>query len=102
MATAATNIMGVCDAISEELKAAGFFAEGGSDDARLAMVEPAVAAASKRLGVDLQVARERGDHLCTVTAEGVPGLVTVVSQREVEGQGRGSTNPDFGVTWSMT
>ena len=102
MATTATNINEVCQAMEQALRRAGFFGEGGSDADRLAMVEPAVAEASRRLGIDLVASRDQDHGLCTVTAEGVAGLVTIVPQRGIEKDGRGSLNPDFGLTWSMT
>lgn len=104
--TTNANIMQVCEAITEALRSKGFFAAEGDDAAREGMIQPAVDAASSRLGTKLAMARahEAGTH--TVSAEGIPGMVTIVSQRRVGHGGKAgdheSVNPDFGVTWSMT
>lgn len=102
----ATNIMQVCDAITAALRGSGFFDEGKSDEARAGMVGPAVEQASRELGRELTMGGHLADGGCTVIAEGVPGIVTIVARREIEHHGKGgaadSVNPDFGVTWSLT
>jgi hypothetical protein len=88
------------------LRGQGFFEAERHDDARARMVEPALASASADLGAKLTV----GEHLpgggCTVLAEGIPGVVTIVAQRRLDHHGKGgakdSINPDFGVTWALT
>jgi hypothetical protein len=104
MATA-TTIVQVCDAITEALRAKGFFEAEREDEAREGMVAPALETASVELGMKLTVSGQREDGGCTVMAEGVPGLVTIVPRRRVEHAGKGgaedSVNPDFGVTWSL-
>lgn len=101
----ATTIVQVCDAITQALRQQGFFEQGGSDDRRAGMIEPAVREAAAELGLDLTLGRAHDPAASTVMAEGVPGVVTIVSQRRVgDGtpeDGHDSINPDFGVTWSI-
>jgi hypothetical protein len=102
-----TNIMQVCESITQALRQRGFFDEGGSDQAREGVVPEAVDAAAAELGMKL-TASEGSDRGGTVTvlADGVPGMVTIVAQRRVgDGtpeDGHDSVNPDFGVTWALT
>jgi hypothetical protein len=74
---------------------------GKDEAARTGLVEPAVAAVSRRLGIDLAASSETENHRYTVLAAGVPGRVTVATRSEIEGDGRRSANPDFGVTYAM-
>ena len=106
-AATTTNIMQVCEAITQELRQRGFFESGGDDAARERMVLPAVEAAAAALGMNLTPSEQEGKGGYTVLADDVPGLVTIVSQRRVEhpgtkGDADESVNPDFGVTWAMT
>ena len=106
--TTTRNIMEVCEAITQALRQRGFFDSDLGDAEREKLVAPAVEAAAAELGLKLTPSErsDRGGY--TVLAEGVTGLVTIVSQRRVEqppgtrGDADESINPDFGVTWSMT
>jgi hypothetical protein len=107
MTTTTRNIMEVCETITQALRQRGFFDSALDDAARERLVAPAVEAASAELGVKLTPSEQADRGGCTVLAEGVTGLVTIVSQRRVEhagakGDADESVNPDFGVTWSMT
>jgi hypothetical protein len=107
MATTTTNIMQVCETITQALRQRGFFDDGHDDAARERMVLPAVEAAAGELGMKLTPSEQSVQGGYTVLADGVPGLVTIVSQRRVDhpgtkGDADESVNPDFGVTWSMT
>jgi hypothetical protein len=105
MATA-TTIVQVCDAITAALRGSGFFEPGQKDGARAAMVGPALERAAADLGTKLTVSEHLENGGCTVLAEGVPGVVTIVPRRRVEHHGKGdaadSVDPDFGVTWALT
>lgn len=102
----ATTIVEVCDAITDALRARGFFEPGKEDSARAAAVDEAVKEASAKLGIELKASERSEDGGCTVLAEGIPGVVTIVSQRRVshpgaKGEAEESVNPDFGVTWAL-
>lgn len=102
----ATTIVQVCDAITAALRGEGFFDAEQNDGERAAMIGPALERASDELGCKLTVSEHLPDGGCTVLAEGVPGVVTVVARREVGHHGKGgaadSVDPDFGVTWALT
>jgi hypothetical protein len=104
--TTATTIVQVCDAITGSLRGQGFFDAERDDEARARMIEPALASASDDLGTKLTVSEHMPGGGCTVLAEGIPGVVTIVAQRRLGHHGKGgaedSVNPDFGVTWALT
>jgi hypothetical protein len=105
MATA-TTIVEICDAITAALRGRGFFDAETDDGTRAAAVDEAIASASGQLGLKLTASERSKDGGCTVLAEGIPGVVTIVSQRriahpEARGNARESINPDFGVTWAL-
>jgi hypothetical protein len=107
VATDTTNIMQVCEVITQQLRQRGFFEAGGDDAGRERMVLPAVEAAAGQLGTKLTPSEQSDKGGYTVLADGVPGLVTIVSRRRVDhpgtkGHADESVDPDFGVTWSMT
>ncbi len=103
----ATTIVELCDAITAALRSRGFFDDHGDDAARHAAVDEAVEEASRKLGLKLTATEAAPGSARTVLAEGVPGVVTIVSQRRVEapegaqGHAKDSLNPDFGVTWAL-
>lgn len=102
----ATTIVEICDAITAALRSRGFFDAETDDGARAAAVDEAIATASAELGLKLTASERSKDGGCTVLAEGVPGVVTIVSQRrvthpEAQGDAKESINPDFGVTWAL-
>jgi len=105
--TTTRNIMEVCETITQALRQRGFFDSALDDAARERLVAPAIEAAAAELGVKLTPSERSDQGGYTVLAEGITGLVTIVSQRRVEhpgtkGDADESVNPDFGVTWSMT
>jgi hypothetical protein len=101
------NIMQVCETVTQALRQRGFFDADQEDAARAEAVGPAVEAASAELGTKLTVSEHLPNGGCTVLAEGIPGVVTIVSQRRIDdpdakGDAQDSINPDFGVTWAIT
>lgn len=101
----ATTIVQVCDAITHALRSRGFFEEKTADADREAIVDAAIEEAGSQLGLKLTPAHGMPGSGRTVQAEGIPGVVTIVAQREIAHEGKGgandSINPDFGVTWSL-
>jgi hypothetical protein len=105
--TTTMNIMQVCETVTQALRQRGFFDADQDDATRAEVVEPAVEAASAELGTKLTISEHLPGGGCTVLAEGIPGVVTIVSQRRVDdpdakGDAQDSINPDFGVTWAIT
>lgn len=101
----ATTIVQVCDAITNALRSRGFFEAETADADREAIVDAAIEEASNQLGLKLTPEPGMPGSGYTVQAEGIPGVVTIVAQREIAHEGKGdakdSINPDFGVTWSL-
>lgn len=102
----AKTIVQVCDAITAALRSRGFFEAATDDGDRPRIVDEALGAASAELGLKLAPSEGMPGSGRTVMAEGVPGVVTIVSQRRVahpegKGEAEDSINPDFGVTWAL-
>ena len=103
-----TNIMQVCEAITQALRQRGFFDEGGSDQARQGGRVGGRRRRGGRARDEADAQREgptaAARSPCWPTA--CPGMVTIVAQRRVgDGtpeDGHDSVNPDFGVTWALT
>lgn len=100
----ATNIVEFCDAITAALRARGFFAAETAEEERGRIVDAALADAGSQLGLALTPSEAKPGSTRTVLAEGIPGVVTIVTQRRIgqpDATAEESINPDFGVTWQL-
>ena len=99
-----TTIVQVCDAITAALRSRDFFAAETADSDRAQIVDAGLAEAGGRLGLELTPSEAMPGSARTVMAEGIPGVVTIVTQRRIgqtDAEVEESINPDFGVTWQL-
>lgn len=101
----ATTIVEVCDALREALRRRGFFAQAADDATRRREIEAAVEETSRDLGLKLTASEKAPGSGHTVLADGIPGMVTIVSQRRVAppagNEAKSSVDPDFEVNWTI-